>query len=194
MLPKLFLIFFEIGAVSFGGGYGMVSLIREIVLSNGWMTESEFMSFVAVTESTPGPIAVNMATFVGASQAGALGALVATLGVVLPSFIIILLIAALLRNLLKYKGVQAFLAGVRPCIAALILATALTMGLDTLLGLKTLGGGLHADFRAIAIFALLCLISYVLQKHARKSPSPILMILLSAGLGILFYGAIPFAA
>ena len=97
MLLKLFLIFFEIGAVSFGGGYGMVSLIREIVLSNGWMTESEFMSFVAVTESTPGPIAVNMATFVGASQAGAPGALVATLGVVLPSFIIILLIAALLR-------------------------------------------------------------------------------------------------
>ena len=176
MLLKLFLIFFEIGAVSFGGGYGMVSLIREIVLSNGWMTESEFMSFVAVTESTPGPIAVNMATFVGASQAGAPGALVATLGVVLPSFIIILLIAALLRNLLKYTGVQAFLGGVRPCIAALILATALTMGFDTLLGLKTLAG------------ALLCAVSFLVQKCVRKSPSPILMILLSAGLGIVFYG------
>lgn len=188
MLLKLFLVFFEIGAVSFGGGYSMVSLIREIVLSNGWMTEHEFMSFVAVTESTPGPIAVNMATFVGASQAGAPGALVATLGVVLPSFIIILLIAALLRNLLKYTGVQAFLSGVRPCIAALILATALTMGFDTLLGLKTLGGGLHVDLRAAAIFALLCAVSFLLQKCARKSPSPILMILLSAGLGIVFYG------
>lgn len=188
MLLKLFLIFLEIGAVSFGGGYGMVSLIREIVLSNDWMTEREFMSFVAVTESTPGPIAVNMATFVGASQAGVPGALVATLGVVLPSFIIILLIAALLRNLLKYTGVQAFLSGVRPCIAALILATALTMGFDTLLGLKTIGGGLHVDLRAAAIFALLCAISFLLQKCARKSPSPILMILLSAGLGIVFYG------
>ena len=191
---KLFLTFLEIGAVSFGGGYGMISLIREAVLSNHWLTESEFINFIAVSESTPGPLAVNMATFIGSSQGGVLGSLLATLGVVLPSFIIILLIAALLRNLLKYKGVQAFLAGVRPCIAALILATALTMGLDTLLGLKTLGGGLHADFRAIAIFALLCLVSYVLQKCAQKSPSPILMILLSAGLGILFYGAIPFAA
>ena len=194
ILLDLFLTFLTIGAVSFGGGYGMISLIREAVVSHGWLTEEAFMSFVAVSEATPGPLAVNMATFVGSSQAGIPGALAATIGVVLPSFIIILLIAALLRNLLKYKGVQAFLAGVRPCIAALILATALTMGLDTLLGLKTLAGGLHADVRAIAIFALLCLTSYVLQKHARKSPSPILMILLSAVLGILFYGAIPFAA
>ena len=146
------------------------------------------MSFVAVTESTPGPIAVNMATFVGASQDGVFGALVATLGVVLPSFIIILLIAALIRNLLKYTGVQAFLGGVRPCIAALILATALTMGLDTLLGLKAISGGLHPDLRAVAIFALLCAVSFLLQRYARKSPSPILMILLSAGLGIVFHG------
>ena len=91
---KLFLTFLEIGAVSFGGGYGMISLIREAVLSNHWLTESEFINFIAVSESTPGPLAVNMATFIGSSQGGVLGSLLATLGVVLPSFVIILLIAA----------------------------------------------------------------------------------------------------
>ena len=119
---KLFLTFLEIGAVSFGGGYGMISLIREAVLSNHWLTESELINFIAVSESTPGPLAVNMATFIGSSQGGVLGSLLATLGVVLPSFVIILLIAAVLSNLLKYAGVQAFLSGVRPCVVALILA------------------------------------------------------------------------
>lgn len=94
MFLKLFLTFLEIGAVSFGGGYGMISLIREKVLLNGWLSEAEFLSFIAVSESTPGPLAVNMATFIGASQGGVPGALCATLGVVLPSFFIILLIAA----------------------------------------------------------------------------------------------------
>lgn len=75
-----------IGALSFGGGYGMVSLVRERVLSNGWLTENEFLNFIAVSESTPGPLAVNMATFIGSTQGGILGSFVATLGVVLPSF------------------------------------------------------------------------------------------------------------
>ena len=126
---RLFWNFLMIGALSFGGGYGMISLVRETGLSNGWLTESEFLSFIAVSESTPGPLAVNMATFVGSSQGGFWGALVATLGVVLPSFLLLLLIAAVLRNLMKYRGVEAFLSGVRPCVVALILATAVTMGL-----------------------------------------------------------------
>ena len=129
MFLKLFLTFLEIGAVSFGGGYGMISLIREKVLLHGWLSEAEFLSFIAVSESTPGPLAVNMATFVGSSQGGLLGAFLATLGVVLPSFVIILLIAAVLQNLMKYAGVEAFLSGVRPCVVAMILATALTMAL-----------------------------------------------------------------
>ena len=95
---NLFLSFFEVGAVSFGGGYAMISLIRDICLSNDWLTESELMNMIAVSESTPGPIAVNMATFVGSKLGGALGSLVATLGVVLPSFIIILIISALIKN------------------------------------------------------------------------------------------------
>lgn len=85
ILLQLFWNFLVIGAVSFGGGYGMISLVRETVLGHGWLTESEFLSFIAVSESTPGPLAVNMATFIGASQAGLAGSFVATVGVVLPS-------------------------------------------------------------------------------------------------------------
>ena len=152
---QLFLNFLMIGALSFGGGYGMISLVRETVLSHGWLTESEFLSFIAVSESTPGPLAVNMATFIGSSQGGLLGAFFATLGVVLPSFVIILLIAAVLQNLMKYAGVEAFLSGVRPCVVAMILATALTMALSTLAGFTTVGGGLSVSARSAVVFALL---------------------------------------
>ena len=77
---ELFWNFLMIGALSFGGGYGMISLVRETVLGHGWLTEGEFLSFIAVSESTPGPLAINMATFIGASQGGFWGALCATLG------------------------------------------------------------------------------------------------------------------
>ena len=185
MLLNLFLTFFEIGAVSFGGGYGMISLIREKVLLHGWLSEAEFLSFIAVSESTPGPLAVNMATFIGASQGGVLGALCATLGVVLPSFFIILLIAALIHDLLRYAGVKAFLSGVRPCVVALILSTALTMGLSTLLGISAAAPA--PSWRGIGILALLAIVRLLWQKAKGKAPSPIGMILLSAVLGALLY-------
>ena len=100
----LFLTFLEIGAVSFGGGYGMIPVIRDAVLSRGFLTEEQLMNFIAVAESTPGPIAVNLATFIGASQGGLLGAFLATLGVVLPAFLIILIVASVLKNLMKYQA------------------------------------------------------------------------------------------
>lgn len=187
MFLKLFLTFLEIGAVSFGGGYGMISLIREKVLLNGWLSEAEFLSFIAVSESTPGPLAVNMATFIGASQGGVLGAFFATLGVVLPSFFIILLIAALIHDLLKYAGVEAFLSGVRPCVVALILSTAFTMGLSTLLGISTAAETLSPTWRGIGILAILAGVRLIWQKARGKAPSPIGMILLSAVLGALLY-------
>lgn len=187
MFLKLFLTFLEIGAVSFGGGYGMISLIREKVLLNGWLSEAEFLSFIAVSESTPGPLAVNMATFIGASQGGVLGAFCATLGVVLPSFFIILLIAALIHDLLKYAGVEAFLSGVRPCVVALILSTAFTMGLSTLLGISTAAETPSPAWRGIGILAILAGVRLIWQKVRNKAPSPIGMILLSAVLGALLY-------
>ena len=187
MYLKLFLTFLQIGAFSFGGGYGMISLIREKVLMYGWLTEEELLNMIAVAESTPGPIAVNMATFVGSAQGGFLGALFATLGVVLPSFIIILIIAALIRNLLKYAGVKAFLGGIRPCIVGLILATAITMFMSTVIGFCSIDDALAIDFKGIMIFTVLIAISAVAKSLFKKKPSPILMILISAGLGMLIY-------
>ncbi len=183
----LFLAFLKIGAFTFGGGYAMISIIRETVLSYGWMTEEELLNLIAVAESTPGPIAVNMATFVGASQGGILGALLATLGVVLPSFIIILVIAALVSGFLKYKGIAAFLNGVRPCIVAMILATALTVGLSALLSFKSVGDTPNLDIGGMILLALLIAIHFGYKMLTKKKPSPILMILISAGMGILFY-------
>ena len=184
---KLFLTFFEIGAVSFGGGYGMISLIREKVLTFGWLTEEELLNFIAVSESTPGPIAVNMATFIGSSQGGLLGAALATLGVVLPAFLIILLIASVIRGLLKYAGVQAFLGGIRPCVVGLILGTSATVFLSAVFHFKSIGGGFAFDPRALVIVALVAAFAWVWKKWKNKKPSPIMMILISAGLGMLLY-------
>lgn len=185
MYLDLFLTFFQIGAVSFGGGYAMIPLIRELVVGKGWLTEEVLLNYIAVSESTPGPIAVNMATFVGTSQGGILGGALATLGVILPSFIIILLISAVLKNLMKLQGVQAFLSGVRPCIVGMILATALGMLFSMMLNLP---GNLQIDWRSILLFAILVGVGSVYRHFRKKKMSPILMIILSAGLGILFFG------
>lgn len=214
---QLFFSFLMIGTVSFGGGYGMISLIRETVLSYGWLSEEEFLNFIAVSESTPGPLAVNMATFIGSSQGGILGSFFATLGVVMPSFFIILLIAALLKNFMKYAGVQAFLSGIRPCVVAMILSTAVTMGLGTLFSVRSVddigsllnlglsskaaasyssatgslsSGAVVPDYKGIFIFVFL-IVLHVLWNHFRKKTiSPILMLLLSAGLGMVVYGVL----
>ena len=188
IILELFLVFLKVGAVSFGGGIGMLALIRDEVVSRGWMTESELLNMVAVSESTPGPIAVNIATFIGSEQGGILGALAATIGVVIPSFIIILIIAALIGNLLKFAGVKAFLGGLRPCVVGLILATAVTMLLSTLIGFTTYNGGINVDVRGIIIFAILVTAAFIIKRSFKKQPSPIVMILISAGLGMIFYG------
>lgn len=185
---ELFLNFLVIGAVSFGGGYGMISLVRETVLSKGWLTESQFMDFIAVSESTPGPLAVNMATFIGSSQGGILGAFTATLGVVLPSFFIILIIAAVLKNIFKYAGVKAVLTGIRPCIVAMIIATAISMGLNIFIVAEKSGDAISPDIRSIIIFFILIAVQLMCGKVLKKKLSPILMIVFSAVLGIVFFG------
>ena len=185
---KLFLLFLEIGAVSFGGGYGMLSVIRDTVLAEGMLTEEQLMNFIAVAESTPGPIAINMATFIGSSQGGLLGAFLATLGVILPAFLIILLIAAILKNLLKYRGVQGFLSGVRPAVAALILATAVTMGVRAIFGISSVWEPFAFNYKALVILAVLVAVGAGSKYLLKKKASPIVMILISAGLGMLLYG------
>ena len=184
---KLFLEFLKIGAFSFGGGYGMISLIRDTVISNGWLTENQLMNFIAVSESTPGPLAINMATFIGSSQGGIPGALSATFGVVLPSFIIILIISLILKNLLKFGGVQSFLTGIRPCISAMILSAGIIMLLSTLFNFSSFGDKITPDIKAIIIFALIALTAVIFKRRKKRAPSPVVLILISAGLGILFY-------
>ena len=186
---KLFLTFLKIGAVSFGGGYGMISMIRDDCLSNGWLTEAELLNFIAVAESTPGPIAVNMATFVGASEGGVLGALLATLGVTLPSFVIILLIASVFTRLTKYSAVKATLGGIKPAIVALILSTALTMLLGLAFGVKNFESTPTVDLAALLIFFIIAFLTFIYRKLKKKTLSPITVIIASGILGILFYGA-----
>ena len=185
---KLFLTFLKIGAVSFGGGYGMISLIREDCLANAWLTEEELLNFIAVSESTPGPIAVNMATFVGSSQGGFFGALLATLGVVLPSFIVILLIAAIFTKLLKYAGVKATLGGIRPAIIGMILATAFTMFLNVAFQVKKFGDAFSWDWKSVCIFVLIFALAFGYGKWKKIGISPILLIILSGVLGIVAFG------
>ena len=184
---KLFFTFLQIGAVSFGGGYAMIAVIREKAMMNGWLTESELLNMIAVAESTPGPIAVNMATYVGSTQGGVLGSLAATLGIILPSFIIILIIASLISNFLKYKGVKACLSGIRPCVIGLIISTAITMFLSNLIGLNKVTAMPLPDLKGIIIFAVILGVAAVFKKIMKKKPSPIIMILISAVLGMVVY-------
>lgn len=185
---KLFLSFLKIGAVSFGGGYAMIPLIQDTVFANGWMTEADFLNFLAVAESSPGPIAVNMATYIGSTVGGIGGSFLATLGVVLPSFIIILIISALITNLLKFAGVKAVLNGIRPAIVGLILSTATVMILSAVFGVANAYEVQPFDYRGIVIFAIIALVAVGYKLMRKKSFSPILLILISAGLGMIFYG------
>lgn len=187
ILLQLFLTFLKIGAVSFGGGYAMIPLIRESCLAYGWLTEETLVDLIAVSESTPGPIAINCATFVGASQAGFAGALAATLGVILPSFFVILLIAALLRNFLRYSGVQAFLAGVRPASVGLILSAGIVLFLSVLCDVSKITEEAAIDWKGLLLFLLLAFSSFGFEKWKKKRISPITLIAFSAVLGILLY-------
>ncbi len=188
LLLDLFLTFFKIGIVSFGGGYAMIPLLTDEVLAHGWMQNEQILNFIAVAESTPGPIAINMATFVGASQGGILGAMLATLGVVLPSFIIILIIASVIKGLLKFAGVKAFLNGIRPVVVGLIIATAITMMLTVIISLETIYSTLSFDWKALVIFLFVATVHFIYKRTRKKAISPILLIIISAILGIIFYG------
>ena len=106
ILLELFIGFLKVGCFAFGGAYGAIPLIRDVVLSHGWLDDEMLTYMIAVSESTPGPIMVNLATYVGSSQAGIPGALIATLAVVLPSFLLILLVTALLKTALSSSGTR----------------------------------------------------------------------------------------
>ena len=162
--------FLKVGLFAFGGAYGAIPLIRDVVLSYGWIEDEMLTYMIAVSESTPGPIMVNLATYVGSSQAGFRGALIATTAVVLPSFIIILLIMVLLKKLLKNPYVQAVLRGLKPCIIGIILATGVFMILQHSVGSP---GALSFDTTAIIMTIVLGTVYFGSRKVLKNGISPI---------------------
>ncbi len=131
----LFLTFFKIGAFTFGGGYAMLPLIQAEVISQGWIEQDLLVNFIAVAESTPGPFAINTATYIGSemgSQFGVggsiFGAFCATLGVVLPSFIIILIVAQFFEKFKESKGVKGVMSGLKPAVVGLIATAVISIG------------------------------------------------------------------
>jgi chromate transporter len=182
----LFLTFFKIGALTFGGGYAMLPFMQQEVMVNNWMSEEELLNFIAVAESTPGPVAINMATFIGMTVGeefgligGFFGAFCATLGVVMPSFIIIMLVA---RFYNKYKNsffVNGCLKGLRPVVVGLIASAVISLGNGVFFPSGFEISALDFSFVcSILIFGLTVFLAF-------KKKSPILLILLSAGLGIV---------
>jgi chromate transporter len=181
----LFIGFLKVGLFSFGGAYGAIPLIRDVVLSYGWIDDEMLTYMIAVSESTPGPIMVNLATYAGSVKAGFWGAVVATAAVVLPSFIIILLIMILLKKKLKNPYVQAVLRGMKPCIIGIILSTGIYMILQHSIGNI---GAFSLNLTAIFMTVVLTLIYFGSRKILNKGISPIGLIGISALLGIIVYG------
>lgn len=131
-IVELFLAFFKIGLFSFGGGYAMIPLIQNEIQSHGWLTASQFAEVIAIAEMTPGPIAVNAATFVGFKNAGILGGLVATAGVTLPSLLLILLLARFFFKFQKQPLNRQIFYGLRPVIVGLVFTAAIVIGQTSL--------------------------------------------------------------
>ncbi|MCH5189798.1 MAG: chromate transporter [Oscillospiraceae bacterium] len=177
---KLFLTFFKIGLFTFGGGYAMLPLIQAEVLKNEWMTNTEIMNFVAISESTPGPFAINMATFVGTETGGVFGAVCSTLGVVMPSFIVILIVASVYEKFKKNKVVAGCMTGLRPAAIGLIASAALSLAITALFE----DGISVSVFKSVEFYvsAAVCIVMTVL---ALKKVHPIKIITASAAVGII---------
>ena len=170
MLFSLYLSFLKIGFFAYGGGYVMLPLIeKEIIRNQGWLTLSEFIDVVALAEMTPGPIAINSATFVGYQVAGVAGSAAATLGVITPSIFLVLIVARVLHKFSHNPKIQAVFLGLRPAVIALILSAVFFVGKTALI-----------DFKSIVI-ALVIFFGLIFDKI-----HPIKAILLAALLGILF--------
>lgn len=179
----LFFEFFKIGLFTFGGGYAMIPLVKELVLKYDWITEEEFYNFIGVCESTPGPIAINMATFIGAEQGGILGSICATLGVVLPSLIIIILVASILSKFIKNKYVQFFLKGVKPVVVGLILSTGIVL-LAKVIGYQNLEV-FNFNLQSTIVFGILVSLFLFFKFVFKKKINNILLICIAAVLGIV---------
>lgn len=185
---ELFYTFFLIGLFTFGGGYAMIPMIQEQVVSKGWITESSLTDFIAVSEATPGPFAINISTFVGNSVGGVFGAICSTIGVILPSIIIILIIAMIMKKFMKNKYVQGALKGVRPVVLALILSTALVLFIKVLFFKgNSFKGEWEFDIRSFTLLVILSSMLFIYKKVKKKNLGAIKLLGLSALLGIIIF-------
>ena len=175
----LFLTFLKIGAFTFGGGYAMLPLIREEVAAHGWLTEQALIDFVGVSESTPGPFAINIATFVGSRVGGIFGAVCATGGVVLPSFVIILIVAKVFDKFRENQPVKGCMAGLKPAVVGLIGAALLSLALTVLFP-----AGLSVSVFTDAAFWLSVGICALCAVLAFKKVHPIAVICIAAAIGL----------
>jgi chromate transporter len=195
MLPKLlelFFIFFKIGLFTFGGGYAMIPLIKQqIVDEHQFISHEMLLDFMAVAESTPGPFAINTATFIGTETYGVLGAVFATLGVVLPSFIIILLIAVLGSKIIKSRPFQNILKGIKPCVCGLIIGAGFTVSLKNFFPKLELSKNLDFsgfDYISLILTIFILVLSNIKFKDKKKKLSPVILILIGAVLGLVVFG------
>lgn len=185
---ELFYTFFLIGLFTFGGGHAMIPMIMAQVVGNGWLTEKQLTDFIAISEATPGPFAINISTFCGYEVAGVGGATLATLGVILPSIIIILILAAILTRLIKNKYVQGALNGAKPVIISLILSIALVMFAKTIIyGGNSYKDGVNIDRRSLALLIMLVGFMFIYKKVRKKSLGAITLLGISALIGIVIY-------
>ena len=170
-LWELFFTFAKIGALTFGGGYAMLPMLqREVVERKGWSTEAELMDYYAIGQCTPGVIAVNTATFVGQKTRGDLGGVVATLGVVFPSLVIIVIIAGLIHNFAELAVVKNAFAGVRVCVCVLIFNAVVKLFKRAVTGPATAGifllvllGSLFLDWSPVAFVLIAAMLGILLQ-------------------------------
>lgn len=184
VLIELFLVFAKIGLFTFGGGYAMIPLITQEITQRNWLTLEGVIDIIAISEMTPGPFAVNSATFIGIQQAGFIGGLLATAGVAAPSFIIVVLVAKYFMKMKDHPIVQGVLSGLRPAVIGLIASSALMIAQNAFYinGWDGWANIISAiDWRSIVIFAFGLLGITKLKVH------PALMIIISAVLGIILF-------
>lgn len=175
-LFELFIIFFKIGLFTFGGGYAMIAQIKEIVVDKKkWISEDELLEIITIAESTPGPIAINLATYIGYKRNKIIGSIFSTLGIIFPSFIIIFIISLFLDQFMANKYVQYCFVGINSCVAFLIIKTALSM-------IKKIDKSFISLFTFIIVFSIIILFNILSIKF-----SSIYFILIGGFVGIIYY-------
>ena len=188
ILLRLFWEFFKTGLFAVGGGMATLPFLYDMSARTGWFTQARLADMIAVSESTPGPIGVNMATYVGFETAGIPGAVVATLGLICPSIIIIILIARVLKQFRESKTVDAVFYGLRPCSIALIAAAGLLVARVTFLNQDAPAAGFNPAellrWKELLLAAVLLVLTRFVEPL--KKLHPVVFIAISAAVGILF--------